>query len=237
MAFQRSLRSLCSQLADVSRAVDRGLVLEAAEDSLPRRGLLSELRSFAHPEMSDTRFEIVRALAEALVQGFHQDAESAASAHQEAIATSLETSAADMGFLTAAVSLWLVSSGTSIHINMLCEALTPNWGSWQLVQEVCGCISPLRYLSADNGGPGSIGPPIPSLQGGVVCVTCAVCHATHAPYTLLVCRCWRTWRPQLPRARRSWTCKLSASLGSLMHISHRLCKAVLAVLVVIAYTS
>ena len=126
MAFQRSLRTLCSQLADVSRAVDRVLVLKAAEDSLPRRGLLSELRSFAHSEMSDARFEIVRALAEALVQGSHQDADSAGSAHQEAIATSLETSAADMGFLIAAVSFWLVSSGKSIHINMLCEALTPN---------------------------------------------------------------------------------------------------------------
>ncbi|CAK0733241.1 hypothetical protein CVIRNUC_000246 [Coccomyxa viridis] len=53
--------------------------------------------------MSDTRAEIVRALAEALFPGLQQDAEMAQSANQEAIATFLMTSAAKMDFVIAAV--------------------------------------------------------------------------------------------------------------------------------------
>ena len=58
----------------------------------------------------------MRALAEALFQGVHQDAESARSAHQEAIATFLETSAAELDFPIAAVSSWLFFSIEPIHI-------------------------------------------------------------------------------------------------------------------------
>ena len=46
----------------------------------------------------------MRALAEALFPGVHQDAESARSKNQEAIATFLETSAAKLDFVIAAVS-------------------------------------------------------------------------------------------------------------------------------------
>ena len=54
--------------------------------------------------MSEAKVETVRALAEAFFPGLHQDAESARNANQEAIATFLETSAAKMDFVIAAVS-------------------------------------------------------------------------------------------------------------------------------------
>ncbi|CAK0785523.1 hypothetical protein CVIRNUC_008733 [Coccomyxa viridis] len=53
--------------------------------------------------MSEAKVETVRALAEAFFPGLHQDAESARNANQEAVATFLETSAANMDFVIAAV--------------------------------------------------------------------------------------------------------------------------------------
>ena len=98
--------------------------------------------------MSDTRAETVRALAEALFPGLHQDAEMAQSANQEAIATFFVTSAAKMDFVIAAVSSWLLSSAEALDIHILCEAPTPGWASWQHVY-----LSP-GYLSAHDGGSG-----------------------------------------------------------------------------------
>ena len=74
----------------------------------------------------------MRALAEALFPGLHQDAQLAQSANQEAIATFFATSAAKMDFVIAAVSSWLLSSAEPF-IYILCEAPTPGWGSWQFV--------------------------------------------------------------------------------------------------------
>ena len=66
----------------------------------------------------------MRALAEALFPGLYQDAEAARSAKQEALATFLETSAAKMDCIIAAVSSRL---GSSAKFTVLSRVWSPDW--------------------------------------------------------------------------------------------------------------
>ena len=92
--------------------------------------------------MSDAKVEKVRALAEPLSPKLHEDAKSARIAEQEAIATFLETSAAKMDFVIAAVSSWLPSLAESICIQEI--------NLWDRVPGSL-CISPAGCFSAHDG--------------------------------------------------------------------------------------
>ena len=93
--------------------------------------------------MIDGRVETVRALAEALFPVIHQDAEAARSAKQETLATFLETGAAQVDFVIAGVSSWLVSSAelTHEHISGVKPRLR-DWGPGSLCRSVDVTLSP-----------------------------------------------------------------------------------------------
>ena len=93
--------------------------------------------------MSEAKVETVRALAEAFFPGLHQDAESARNANQEAVATFLETSAANMDFVIAAVSCSTCLEFQYHFINTFrVKPRLRDWGPGSSCIRVRVCLSP-----------------------------------------------------------------------------------------------